>query len=161
MDNANLYLAYARHFPAADAEFLCTGEGRRFSYSDLENHTARLAGYLLERGLRLGDRVTVQCEKCPEIIWLYLACLRAGLVFHPLNPAYTTAECEYFVEDAAPAALIGDATSEASLTALAERYRIPLVMTLEDLCREGAGAPVNFATIECPPDAVAALLPKF
>ncbi len=158
MDNANLYLAYARHFPAADAEFLCTEEGRRFSYSDLENHTARLAGYLLERGLRLGDRVTVQCEKCPEIIWLYLACLRAGLVFHPLNPAYTTAEVEYFVEDAAPAALIGDATSEASLTALAERYRIPLVMTLENLCREGAGAPVNFATIECPPDAVAALL---
>ncbi len=158
MDNANLYLAYARNFPPAVAEFLITEEGERYSYGDLTARSARLAHTLVRHGMVPGDRLTVQAEKCPEFIWLYLACLRAGIVFHPLNPAYTTAEVEYFVEDAAPAALLGDAASITSLSYLGARFAVPLVISLDELCVESAGESAEFATLICPPEALAALL---
>lgn len=158
MDNANLYLAYARKFPPAAVEFLITEEGERYTYSDLAARSARLAHTLVRHGLVAGDRLTVQAEKCPEFIWLYLACLRAGIVFHPLNPAYTTAEVEYFVEDAAPAALIGDAASIVSLTTLGARFAVPLINTLDELCQQSTDESAEFNTIVCAPATLAALL---
>jgi malonyl-CoA/methylmalonyl-CoA synthetase len=79
--------------------FLRTPEGRRITYGDLENRTALLANRLLSLGVKVGDRVAVQVEKSPESILLYLACLRAGAVYLPLNTAYTTGELEYFIAD--------------------------------------------------------------
>ena len=51
------------------------------------------------RGVEPGDRVAAQVEKTPENLLLYLATLRAGAVFLPLNTAYTLAELDYFIGD--------------------------------------------------------------
>ena len=70
--------------------------------------TARYAHALAAQGLKPGDRLAVQVEKSPEAIILYLAAARAGVVFLPLNTAYTVAELDYFIADAEPALVIVD-----------------------------------------------------
>ena len=67
----------------------------------------RIAAALAQRAVQPGDRVVAQVEKSPEAIALYLACLRLGAVFVPLNTAYTTAEIEYFLGDADPKIAVG------------------------------------------------------
>lgn len=63
MPQANLFLAYAAHFPNADAEFLRTEDGQRLTYGDLEQASAQLAQTLVSHGLAPGDRLTACCEK--------------------------------------------------------------------------------------------------
>ena len=66
----------------------------------------RVAGWaraLAARGARPGDRIVVQAEKSVDNALLYLASLRAGLIYVPLNTAYTAAELDYFIGDAGPA----------------------------------------------------------
>ena len=97
-------------------------DGRRFTYGDLADMSGRMAHALRAGGVAIGDRVLVQAEKSPEMIFLYLACLRAGVVFLPLNTAYTRAEAEYFVGDAKPALLIASHAQAADLRSLALRH---------------------------------------
>jgi malonyl-CoA/methylmalonyl-CoA synthetase len=87
----------------ADAPFLETPDGRRLSYGGLWEVSGQLAQALGRLGVGRGDRVAVQVEKSPEALLLYLACVRAGAVFLPLNTAYTLAELQYFLGDAEPA----------------------------------------------------------
>ncbi len=108
-ESSNLYAVYARGFPAdATATLLTTDSGQHYTYADAERFSARVANCLIGMGLHAGDRVTVQVEKSPQLLVLYLGVLRAGLVFHPLNTAYTREELQYFLEDAAPAAVVCD-----------------------------------------------------
>ncbi len=101
--NENLYAILAEGFPAdPDAPCLLLGDGRVWSYGDLVHASARIAHLLVELGLVPGDRVVAQVEKSPEALLLYLACLRAGVVFVPLNPAYQRHELAHFIADAAP-----------------------------------------------------------
>src|SRR5262245_28437556 len=79
--------------------FMRTPEGRTINYGEAFSLSARYANVLSSKGVVIGDRVAVQVEKSPEAIILYLACLRVGAAFLPLNTAYTTAELEYFVGD--------------------------------------------------------------
>ena len=84
---------------------LQTADGRVYSYADAQ----RESGASPITSPPLGARTvtgTVQVEKCPEVLWLYLACLRAGLVCHPLNTAYQSAELEYFLNDAKPTVVV-------------------------------------------------------
>src|SRR5579863_1499238 len=85
-----------------------TPDGRVLNYGALLEGTARFAHTLVKHGLKPGDRLVVQVEKSPEAIMLYLAAARAGVVFVPLNTAYTNAEVAYFIEDAEPALVIVD-----------------------------------------------------
>ncbi len=158
MKNANLYDRYAAHFPAAAVEFLRDEAGTVVSYGELARRSAQIAGYLIACGVSAGDRITVQAEKCPTFIWLYLACLRAGLVFHPLNPAYTEAELDYFIGDAVPSMLIGDAAAVVTLGVLASRYAVPRVLSLATLNEESAQYPADFVSHDVSPDTLAALL---
>ena len=73
------------------------------SYGDLWAETGRMANALAHLGLGKGDRLMVQVEKCEAVLSLYLACLRAGVVFLPVNPGYTVAETAHFLTDAEPA----------------------------------------------------------
>lgn len=75
-------------------------------FDALDRETGRIAARLVALGARPGDRVLVQTEKSREAVLLYLAALRAGLVFVPLNTAYTTAELAYFIDDAQPAIVV-------------------------------------------------------
>jgi malonyl-CoA/methylmalonyl-CoA synthetase len=89
-----------------DAPFLETAEGQVTTYRDFLAHSARFAHALRAAGARTGDRVLVQVEKSQEALALYIACLRAGAIFVPLNTAYTIQELEYFIADADPALIV-------------------------------------------------------
>jgi malonyl-CoA/methylmalonyl-CoA synthetase len=103
----NLYDLFRSRFPADRTRpFIETETGRVYSYADLEAVSGRYARLLSALGVRKGDRVAVQVEKSPEAIFLYLACLRAGAVYLPLNTAYTRHEIEYFVTDAEPGVIV-------------------------------------------------------
>ena len=78
------------------------------TYAELCQGSARLANVLTAAGLVPGDRVAVQVEKSARCLLLYLACLRAGLVYLPLNTAYTLVELAYFVGDAEPGMIVCD-----------------------------------------------------
>jgi malonyl-CoA/methylmalonyl-CoA synthetase len=85
------------------------GDGSAVSYGALEDDVARVAGRLVADGVGPGDRVALQAEKSVAGVAIYLATLKAGAVFLPLNAAYTPAEVEYFLTDAEPAVFITDA----------------------------------------------------
>lgn len=105
--NANLYALFASHFPS-DLSRCCieTHDGRFFSWLDIERASAKLANLLVSLDLQAGARIAVQVEKSPEALILYLATLRAGYVFLPLNTAYQHAEMQYFIGDAEPEVVI-------------------------------------------------------
>ncbi|MEM7293969.1 MAG: AMP-binding protein, partial [Pseudomonadota bacterium] len=88
--------------------FLHLIDGSHWTYSDLDQQTAQIAHALVVSGVEAGDRVMAQVPKSPQALALYLACIRAGAVFLPLNTAYTAKELDYFLEDAEPRLLVTD-----------------------------------------------------
>ncbi len=98
----NLFLELSSHWTDENKVAIETSGGRRYRFKDIRSITARFANALTSRGVMPGDRVAVQVEKSPEALFLYLACLRAGAAYLPLNPAYTDAEVVYFLRDAEP-----------------------------------------------------------
>ena len=105
--NANLFAALRAGFPA-DLQSVAveTDSGLCYSWQDLEEGTAMLANLLESLELPTGSRIAVQVEKSVEALMLYLATLRAGLVYLPLNTAYQAAEMAYFIADAQPAVVV-------------------------------------------------------
>ncbi len=102
----NLYALFAERFAAISGEVcLELEDGRCYTYADLEAESARYANLLARLGLERGDRVAAQIDKSPQAVFLYLGCLRAGLVYLPLNTAYQEGEIAYFVKDAEPKAV--------------------------------------------------------
>src|ERR1700684_790963 len=94
------WIEEARRRP--DRLFLRTPEGRNFSYSGLCQQSGRIASALTQRGVNSGDRVAVQVDKSAEAVFLYVACLRMGAVFVPINVANTPNEVEYYLRDSRP-----------------------------------------------------------
>ena len=106
-DNQNLFAALRAAFPAnLDAIAVETDNGLHYSWRDLERATAMLANLLASLDLPEGSRIAVQVEKSVEAMVLYLATLRAGYVYLPLNTAYQSAEIEYFIGNAEPAVVV-------------------------------------------------------
>jgi malonyl-CoA/methylmalonyl-CoA synthetase len=107
VSNENLFAALHAAFPQ-DAHGIAveTGEGLLYSWRDLDRATAMIANLLRALSLPAGSRIAVQVEKSVEAMMLYLATLRAGYVFLPLNTAYQSAEIEYFLGDAKPAVVV-------------------------------------------------------
>lgn len=105
MTSHNLFQAF-KGFETLEAVAVRTAEGRMLRYKDLDALSARMAGVLCDRGVRPGDRVAVQVHKSVESLALYLACLRFGAVYVPMNTAYTAEEAAYIVEDCDPALLV-------------------------------------------------------
>lgn len=107
MDNRNLFAALRAAFPAdLEAVAVETDDGLAYSWRDLDRATAMLANLLASLKLPDGARIAVQVEKSVEAMLLYLATLRAGYVFLPLNTAYQKAEIEYFVGNAEPSVVV-------------------------------------------------------
>lgn len=162
--DSNLYSHFHRQFVKhADDELLRTEQDRSYRYSDVDQRSAQIAGLLTELGAAPGDRISVQVEKSPESLCLYLACLRAGLVYHPLNMGYKTGELEYFLGDAEPSVVICDALGADTIRPLAEAAGIAHLLTLN---ADGSGTlPDNanlvaakFDTLRRDADDLAALL---
>src|SRR5436305_13950360 len=127
---AHRYGAVTARFPKRDKPFLTTPEGRTVSYGELEEGSGRIASLLRELGVAPGDRVAVQVEKSPEAVLLYLASLRAGAVFLPLNTAYTPTEVGYFLGDAEPKVFVCDPARKGKLAEAEKKARVADVETL-------------------------------
>ena len=113
--NGNLYALLESRFPTDRARpvFLLP-DGGEISYGALQAGVGRLAALLKAKGVGPGDRVAVQTPKSPEAVMLYLAVLKVGAVFLPLNTAYTKAEIDYFLADAEPSLFVIDAVALAA-----------------------------------------------
>lgn len=109
--------------------FLRTPAGREVTYESLREQTGRYARALMSRGVLPGDRVAVQVEKSTEAVLLYVACLRMGSVFVPINVTNTRNEVEYFLRDSQPR-LVVRPPDRPSLEPLADRAGIQQVETL-------------------------------
>ncbi len=105
--NANLYTLFERHFPeGAEQPFLVIPNGPVVHYDDLAAKSAQIAHALVAAGCTPGDRVAAQVDKHWHVLALYLACLRAGLVYLPLNTGYQKSELSYFFGDAEPRVIV-------------------------------------------------------
>jgi malonyl-CoA/methylmalonyl-CoA synthetase len=105
--NGNLFAALRAAFPAdLDATAVETDTGLFYTWRDLDRASARMANLLSSLELHQGSRIAVQVEKSVEALILYLATLRAGFVFLPLNTAYQSAEIDYFIGNAEPAVVV-------------------------------------------------------
>ena len=116
----NLFDLIRSRFPSdPSAPFIETPDGQIMSYGALDEASGRIARLLAEAGVSKGDRVAAVVEKSPEAIVLYLAVLRAGGVYLPLNTAYQAKEIEYFLGDAEPRVVVCRPESEAEVAGLA------------------------------------------
>lgn len=139
MKNENLYLRFAgeRFNHAAQRPFLMTPGRKPLMYATLDSAVGQMQSQLLKLGVKPGDRVMAQVEKSYEAVLLYLACLRAGAVYIPLNTAYTPAEVAYFMEDAAPRLFVSTPCAYDNLVAVVKSLGVPHLLTLDS---EGGGS---------------------
>src|SRR5829696_3531378 len=124
--NENLFEIFRRAFPAdLGRVFLERRDGSVVSYADLLDLSGRVAQVLEDLGVQPGDRVAAQVEKSAEALLVYLGALRAGAVYLPLNPAYTTGEVRYFLGDAEPRVFVCRPEVPAEMNALATEVGVP------------------------------------
>ena len=136
-ENHNLYARFHEVFKhRLNQTLLVTDSGDDYRYADIESESARLAGFLAAAGAVPGDRISVQVAKTPQALCLYLACLRGGFVFHPLNMDYRAGELEYFFSDAEPAVVVCDSGNLDLIGPLAQQLSIPRLFTLDE---DGSG----------------------
>jgi len=129
----NLYAALSAAFPAdRSATAVQTDQGLYYSWRDLERGSAMLANFLRSLDLPEGSRIAAQVDKSVEALMLYLATLRAGYVFLPLNTAYQSAEVAYFIGDAEPAVVVCTGANFAWVSQLAFQAGTAWVFTLND-----------------------------
>jgi malonyl-CoA/methylmalonyl-CoA synthetase len=104
--NENVFALFEAAATANPERAFLVVEGKvLLTYGALLSETARAAAWLASIGIQSGERALVQVHKSPAAVILYLACLRAGVVFIPLNTAYQESELTYFLADAEPALL--------------------------------------------------------
>src|SRR6476646_1453492 len=115
---------------APSTTFIETPDGRKITSADAIERSGRIANVLVTRGVVPGDRVAVQVEKSADAIMLYLACLRAGAVYLPLNSGYTLAELEYSIGDAEPRVVVCAPEKQAALAPVAHKLGVAAVETL-------------------------------
>ena len=160
----NLYTVLENGFPKdRQACALETHDGLYYSWSDLERATAMMANLLHGLGIPKGSRVAVQVEKSPEALFLYLATLKAGYVYLPLNTAYQAAEIEYFIQNAEPAVMVCSSKNFSWVSKIAFKSRTRHVFTLDDnrtgtLLDRAAVQSDRFKTVACGDDDLAAIL---
>jgi malonyl-CoA/methylmalonyl-CoA synthetase len=139
-----------------------TVDGQRISYGDLVARAGQMANVLVERGVKPGDRVAAQTDKSVPGLVLYLATVRAGAVYLPLNTAYTLNELEYFITDAEPSLVVCDPAKAQGIGAIAAKVGAK-VETLDangkgSLTDAAAKAKPDFVTVARADDDLAAIL---
>jgi malonyl-CoA/methylmalonyl-CoA synthetase len=160
--NANLF---SRLFDGLDDPTrlaIETLDGQRISYGDLIARAGQMANVLVSSGVKPGDRVAAQTEKSVPGLVLYLAVVRAGAVYLPLNTAYTLNELEYFITDAEPSMVVCDPARAGGIGAIAAKVNAK-VMTLGadgkgSLTDAAATAKPEFTTVMRSHDDLAAIL---
>lgn len=161
--NANLFAVIRERITAPANVLLRSSEGAVLSYGDMLERSGRIANTLVLRGVEPGDRVAVQVEKSPQALMLYLATLRAGAVYLPLNSGYTLHELDYFLGDATPQLVVCDPAQRIGLEEITRRRGILALETLDadgqgSLSTAAAAAPSDFADVPREADDLAAIL---
>ena len=135
--NSSLYASINSVFESkADLPCLRTAS-TTWTYSQVRGLTRCTAGALRQLGIQRGDRVLAQGGKCPQSLALYLACLELGVIYVPLNPAYTQREIDYFINDTEPALFVSNTAHSSS-----NSHPIP-VLTVDD---RGKGTLTDFVS---------------
>ena len=160
--NANLF---SRLFDGLDDPArlaIETLDGQRISYGDLIARAGQMANVLVDRGVKPGDRVAAQTEKSVPGLVLYLATVRAGAVYLPLNTAYTLNELEYFITDAEPSLVVCDPSKAEGIGAIAAKVGAKVETLGADgkgsLTDAAAKASREFETVARANDDLAAIL---
>lgn len=162
--NQSLFAEVGQHLPSdLSKPFIRTPEGGGYSYADMLRSTSQFAHALVELGVQPGDRVAVQVDKSPETVMLYLAVLRAGAVYLPLNSGYTGDELRYFLDDAEPSLFVCAPAFEAQARDLAKVSGVAHVETLGDagdgsLMERVNGKPGRFVDVPRAASDLAAIL---
>ncbi|MER8881854.1 malonyl-CoA synthase [Mesorhizobium sp. M0074] len=158
----HLFDAFRARMPTPGRLLMEAEDGRSISYGEMLARSAQLAHVVSQLGVEAGDCVAVQVEKSPEAIFLYLACLRAGAIFLPLNTAYTLTELDYFFRDAEPRLIVCDPARVTEIGALAQASGAAVATlgskgegSLTDRASEAA---VDFHDVARGPDDLAAIL---
>jgi malonyl-CoA/methylmalonyl-CoA synthetase len=157
----NLFDLFRSRFPDdLRRPFIEMSDGTALGYDDLLERSGRMARLLTDSGVEPGDRVAVQVDKSPDALFLYLACLRAGAIYLPLNTAYQPDEIAYFLSDAEPRAVVCRPDREALFR---ERAAGAAVFTLDgdgkgSLTAEARSRSDEFATVPRAADDIAAIL---
>src|ERR1700739_3016761 len=160
--NANLFSRLLDGVDDFNRLAIETADGQRITYGDLIARAGQTANVLVARGVKPGDRVAAQTEKSGAGLVLYLATVRAGAVYLPLNTAYTLNELEYFITDAEPALVVCDPLKAQGIGAIAAKVGAK-VETLDangkgSLTDAAAKAKPEFATVARADDDLAAIL---
>jgi malonyl-CoA/methylmalonyl-CoA synthetase len=160
--NANLFFRLFEGLDDPSRLAIETADGQHISYGDLMARAGQTANVLVSRGVKPGDRVAAQTEKSVAGLVLYLATIRAGAVYLPLNTAYTLNELEYFIGDAEPSLVVCDPAKAEGIGAIAVRISAA-VETLDadgqgSLTQAAATVTAEFETIDRADDDLAAIL---
>jgi len=147
---------------APDRVALHTSE-RDWTYAELHQEVGQLANWLRQLHLAPGSRVAAQVEKSPQALFLYLATVRAGFVYLPLNTAYRESEIEYFLGNAKPAVVACDPINLSWVKVLADQAGCGRVVTLDatgqgDLIESARELPSDFEDASTGDDDLAAIL---
>src|SRR3954464_11743794 len=158
--SANLFSRLFDHLDDPNRLAIEMLDGTRISYADLIARAGQMANVLVSRGVKPGDRVAAQTEKSVPALVLYLAVVRAGAVYLPLNTAYTLNELEYFIGDAEPSLIVCDPSKADGIGAIAAKVGAG-VETLDangkgSLADPAATAPADFTPVARANDDLAA-----
>jgi len=156
----NLFTRIVQAAPDPDRPFILPPGRVPLSYGDAFAASARFAHALTHHGVGPRDRVGVQVEKSPEALFLYLACLRLGAIYLPLNADYTANELAYFAGDAEPSVFV---CSDRAREKIAGFFPDERILTLNDdgtgtLTGEAKAAPVQFSDAHMAMSDLAAIL---
>ncbi len=163
-DNENLFAHFYKNFPTdLSSPLLLTPEGQNISYTEADSAASKIANHLQDLGARKGDRISVLVEKSIENLFLYLGCLKSGLVYHPMNTGYQATEVSYMLEDAEPTIIICSKNQKSIVESLLPGKRAKAILTLEydgtGTLMEGCSTYSENAAISiCGPKDMAALL---
>jgi malonyl-CoA/methylmalonyl-CoA synthetase len=155
-----LYDALIGRHAGRQTPFLVLDDGRVISHAEFLARAARFAGEIAALGLVPGDRLAAQIEKSPDALAVYAACVQAGVVFLPLNTAYTAAEVSYFLEDSGAKLFLCDPAREAALAPVAAGATLRTLGAAGEgsFAAAAAGRPAGFETVARGSDDLAALL---
>lgn len=152
---------FGQHAGKSDV-FLQLKDGETVTYAEFLEIAAQYAGLFGKLGLNPGDRVAAQITKSPQALAVYAACVQAGLVFLPLNTAYTATEVSYFVENSGARILLCDQKNTEALGAIAYKCGAALETINEDgtgtFCDKAGGLSKTFEAVTRSEGDLAALL---
>jgi len=162
--NDNMYQLFQSRFPGDGSQIALTCDGQNYSFLEIDESASRYANCLYQLNLKKGDRIAVQVEKSPQNLFLYLGCLKAGIIYLPLNTAYKSAELAYFIDDAEPALVVCDPANLDEITALASHQAArPLVYSMDQsgegsFYAEAQQCTTTADTCACSPSDIAVIL---